>query len=645
MAADSHTLAYRLYVLPSIVTVVAALYLAQDLLVPVALAVFLSFLLAPLATRLERLGMGRIPGALASIGLAAAIFIGVGFLITEQFIALAYQMPRYEDNIRGKLQAVQRMSVSILSRTQSVRGLTDTLATSSAPGEQGAPPAMPGGSPVAHRSHLFRGADESAVAAPMASAEKPVPVQIVQPREGPLAFLGKSLNVILGPLGTAGVVSVLAVFILIQRRDLRDRLIALTGRGHISLTTQAFDEMSRRISRYLLMQLVVNSCYGIPVGIGLALFGIPNALLWGLLALILRFVPYVGALTTAAVSILLAVAVYPGWWGPVGVLLFFVALEAFVNNVVEPWLYSVGTGVSVLGVILAAVFWAWLWGPVGLLLATPITVVLTVMGRYIPQLEFLDVLLGGQATLEPQFRLFQRLLAMDRAEAMEVAEQFRRDHGLLGLYDGLIVPALQLSEQDRHSGRVDEAKEVFIYRAFREIIDECAERDLHPRLPSEARATESPVAAGANRAVTEVAPSVSRNTRIVCLPAGDEADELAGLMFSHLLRAQGYQVDTASVEYLSGELLAEVEQMGAQIVCISALPPGALVAARYLCKRISLRWPKLPILVGLWNASENARHARGRLESCGEAKVVTSYGEAIVDTARTAQALRITVEA
>jgi hypothetical protein len=250
------------------------------------------------------------------------------------------------------------------------------------------------------------------------------------------------------------------------------------------------------------------------------------------------------------------------------------------------------------------------------------------MGRYIPQMEFIDILIGGRAALEPKFRLYQRLLAKDRAEAVEIAEEYRREHGLLGLFDDLMLPALQLAEQERHGGLVDEPKQEFLLATFREMIEDCAQREQEEqrdRAEAEAGAGSAPFTP----------------TRVLCVPAGDEADEIAGLMLEHLLQAQGYEVDTASVEYLSGELVSEVEQTGARLVFISALPPAALVAARYICKRISSRWPGIPILVGLWHAVGDVPQARSRLENCGAVKIVITYAEALTEMARAAQSLRL----
>lgn len=645
MASEPQS-AHRFYVISSIVITVAALYLARDLLIPLALAVFLTFLLAPLATRLERLGLGKIPGSLATVALAFVVIAGLGYLVTDQVIQLADRLPLYEDNIRSRMAAIQETSAHLLHRgTAPFSGFMqpadqdafEDQAVSTGPAlqdrsqvaapRQGVPlPAAPGAVPEPQPQNSTG----------LAAADEPVPVRIVQPPENVLSYVRRSLPAVVGPLGMAGIIIVLTIFMLIQRRDLRDRLITLTGRGQVVLTTQAIDEISSRISRYLLMQLMVNGAYSIPLMVGLTLFGIPNAMLLGLMALFLRFIPYVGAWFTNALAVLLALTVFPGWWGPLGVLTFLVVLELIVNNAVEPWLYSMGTGISVLGVIFSAVFWAWIWGPVGLVLATPIAVLLTVVGRYIPQLEFLEILLGGRTTLEPKLRFVQRLLALDQQEAEEIAEEYREAHSLLGVYEELIVPALQLAEQERHSGRLDEKKEAFLDIAFREVIETCAVRDAAERAGRATTETPGPPPA------TEAAevPWTPQNTRIICLPAGDEADELAGIMLQRLLQAEGYQAETAPVESLSSELLAEVEERSAQIVIISALPPGAMVAARYLCKRVRSRWPKIPILIGLWNAVGNVAWARERLEACGNSKVVTGYAAALTETARAAQSLQ-----
>jgi len=664
MASEPLSIARRFYLIASLAITVAILYFARDLLIPVALAVFLSFLLAPLATRLERLGLGKIPGSLMSVALAFVVIVALGFLVTDQVIKLADQLPQYEDNIRSKTQALQHAARNLLNRGAGPsRSFSESLSDKE-PATSQSPPTERLGHPEIVGPMLTPPVSAAPDARGPAQPEPPsvlpgdgpVPVRIVREPQNPLAYIAESLSSVIGWLGTAGVVIVLAIFMLVQRRDMRDRLIALTGRGQVFVTTRAFDEISSRISRYLLMQLMVNTSYAVPVTIGLTLFDIPNALLLGLMALFLRFIPYVGAMFTAAVSILLAITVMPGWGGPLGVLAFFIVLELIVNNVIEPWFYSLGTGVSVLGVIFSAIFWAWIWGPVGLILATPIAVLLTVIGKYIPQLAFLDILLGGRTQLEPKLRFIQRLLAMDQAEAAEIAEEYCCRESLLSLYDNLIVPALQLAEEERHRGQIGADQESFLLQAFREIIDETAAQEIAARAaqtalaeppsaespPTPTDAQPRPAEHRSTRAGRGALPPAPADVRIVVLPAGDEADELAGLMLEHLLRAEGYPVDTASVERLSSELVAEVQEQSAQIVFISALPPGALVAARYLCKRVSSKWPDIPILVGLWNATGNVAWARERLESCGKTKVVTTYAAALAETVRAAQSLQFT---
>lgn len=628
MARRYDHLAHRFYTLAFIMLVVTALYFGRELFIPVALAIFLTFLLAPLANRLELWGFRRVPASLMSIALAFVVILAVGGLVTDQFISLAQQLPKYEDNIRTKVQTVQEMSLSILSRArQSMEGITGGPATAPRTSPAGRvepiPPRVQAAltEPAAaqdHRRHLPPSPDGS----PAASSEQvqdmaPIPVEIVSGDHGWTSYLFSSVGALLSPLGMVVIVVVLAIFALIQRRDLRDRLISVTGMGQINVTTQAYDEVTRRISRYLLMQLVVNTCYAVPLAIGLSLFGIPGALLWGVIGLVLRFIPYVGAWTTGGIAILLSIAVFQNWWGPIGVLIFIVTLELILNNLIEPWLYSVGTGVSMMGVIFSAIFWAWLWGPVGLVLSTPILVCLTVMGRHLPQLEIFDLLFGGEVKLKPQLRLFQRVLAMDVQEAVQLADEARQSESLVQMYDRLLIPALRLVEEEKHRGQITAQREADIYETFHRVIGECAERNREERPP--------------------VAAPAGSDLMIVCLPAGDQADELVCHMLEQVLQAEGYTAETASVGYLSSEMMTEVERRGAHIVIVSALPPAAFNAARYLCKRLTRKGVDIPLLAGLWG--EDIRESTVRLENCGATRVVVSLNEALREAASLAAKL------
>ncbi|WP_171187329.1 AI-2E family transporter, partial [Alienimonas chondri] len=381
---------------------VAVLYFAREVLLPFALAVLLTFLLAPLVGRLRRWGLGRIPAVIAVTGAAAVVTAGLAGLIVWQLANLAGDLPKYERNLTAKIDAMEAGTEN--GTVARLRGMYDRLAERVG-GEDG--PAVP--------------SDDG--------PDRPVPVEVVEvdageTATGPLEFVSGYLGSLLAPVGVAAVVLVFAVFMLIDREDLRDRLFRLSGVERLGTTSRVLQEAGERVSRYLLMQLIVNASYGVAVAAGLLLIGVPNAILWGLLAAALRYVPYVGPWIAALFPIALSVVVSEGWSQPLLVVGMFVLLELISNNVIEPWLYGSGTGVSTMGVLAAATFWLWLWGPVGLILAMPLTVCLTVIGRHVPQLAFLQVMLGDEPVLDPPSRLYQRLLSLDRDEVDDLVEEF-----------------------------------------------------------------------------------------------------------------------------------------------------------------------------------------------------------------------------
>jgi predicted PurR-regulated permease PerM len=375
---------------------IAVLYLGRDILVPLAMAVLLSFLLAPVVAWLERLRVPRIPAVVGAVALAFMVLSGFGTLIAGQLVQLAQEIPRYQSNLEEKIR-----SVKFIGGPGGIIGRTSEMLQEL--GEEAAQEAQP------------QGKDSKSSPAP----DKPPPLS-VQIEERPLTsfeIVQVAIGPLVQPLATAGIIFVFMIFMLLQRRDIRDRFIRLVSAGDLTRTTQALEDAGERVARYLLMQLIVNITYGVPVGIGLWLIGVPNPLLWGIMATVLRFIPYIGPILAAALPIALSIAVDPGWTMMFWTAALFVVLELASNNVIEPWLYGSQTGLSPIAIVMAAIFWTWLWGPLGLLLSTPLTVCLVVLGRHVPQFEFLHVLLGSEAVLTPKESLHQRLLAADADEA------------------------------------------------------------------------------------------------------------------------------------------------------------------------------------------------------------------------------------
>ncbi len=414
----------------TVAVIVAALYFAREVLVPFALAILLSFLLMPAVRLLRRLRAGRVTSVGITVLVAFLAIFAFGAVVTEEISLLGPELPQYQYNIEAKLRALpkaiplERVAGALHQMTAAMKR---SEATSAAPAAQ-----SPG--------------------APAAEAVKPLPVEVEQPALTPMQIAESVIGPLLQPLATAGLVIVLVIFILLERETLRDRLLRLAGGGDLHRTTEAMNEAAERVSRYLTSQLAVNTVEGVLIGLGLAVIGIPNAALWGILVALLRFIPYLGIVIAAAFPIALAFAVSPGWSLALWTVLLFIAIETIVANIVEPRLYAGSTGLSSIAVIIAAIFWTWLWGPIGLLLSTPLTACLLVLGRHVPQLTFLEVMLGSDPVLTPDETFYQRLLAGDPEEATEQADEFAKEKSLEEFAQEVALPVLVRAQADSDRG-------------------------------------------------------------------------------------------------------------------------------------------------------------------------------------------------
>ncbi|MGH7213793.1 MAG: AI-2E family transporter, partial [Tepidisphaeraceae bacterium] len=488
----------RLQILASVCVVVAALYLARDVLIPLALAILLTFLLTPLVMRLQRYGVKRVMAVLVVLTMLVAAVLGLGWLVTVQVMDLANNLEQYKGNIIAKIETF-KLSGGVIDRFQ--QGVKDVQKELDKPATTQAtqPVADDAAAQILTKEITGRTGEprtiteESVGKAPnpaqQPTKENPLPVAVITPSHSPLQQLARYLGLVLGPLGTAGLVIIFVIFMLLEREDLRDRIVRLVGYGQLNLTTQAMDDAATRISRYLLAQAIVNGSYGVAISIGLWLIGhvagdqpFPNVVLWGLLCAVLRFIPYIGPWIAAAFPILVSFAVYKGFGVFIATGVLFVVIELLSNNIMEPLLYGSSTGMTAVAVLVSAVFWTWLWGPIGLVMATPLTVCLVVLGKYVPPLQFLDILLGDEPVLDPPSRIYQRLLALDQEEALDVAEEYRRDMTLAQVYDNVLIPALAMAEQDRHKGKLDEQRKDFIRSAMRDIVEELGEREQRLRI-------------------------------------------------------------------------------------------------------------------------------------------------------------------
>ncbi|MEO5701939.1 MAG: AI-2E family transporter [Casimicrobiaceae bacterium] len=601
----------RLTAIVTFVVVTGILYFGREVLIPLALSVLLSFLLAPAVRLLERVGLPRVVATTVVAALSFGVIGGVVWITASQFLTLAASLPEYKYNIQTKINKVQRgPEGSIGKATRTIKEIGTEIAAA-----QEADKAKEAGPPT-RRSRLA------------AESSKPVPVTIETPTLGPLELIREWSAPLLAPLTMAAAVIIFTFIMLVKQEDLRDRAIRLIGRGELNRTTQLIEEAGDRVSRYLRMQLIVNASYGVPVGIALYFIGVPNAALWGLLATTLRFIPYIGSWIAAAMPVALAFAISDGWSLVIWTLAVFVVLELISNNIIEPWLYGASTGLSALAIMAAAIFWTWLWGAVGLLLATPLTVCLVVLGRHLPQLAFLNVMLGDEPVLSPQDRFYQRLLALDQEEATELAEDFAQTSGLLALYDNLLIPALDLAERDRHENALTEERKRSILDTTRRLIEEV--RDTTLGMPA---ADSAPASEPADRA-----PAILRQP-VCVLSARDEADELVGAMLQHALEIRGVPVELVGADVQRSELVNRVTALAPSVICISALPPAAVLHAAALCKRLRNRLPHTEIVIGLWHPHGDISRATQRLDAAGATRIVTTLEAALARTSQPATSI------
>src|ERR1044071_3016186 len=512
LRSSSHTETSSLIAFGAVVLIIASLYWAQSVLIPIALSIMLTFLLSPVATALERTGLGRLPSIVLIVLLTFSLLGTVGWVVAIEFTSLGNELPKYTDNIRQKISDVRGAGKG--GALENVQKAIEQVKEEIQKKEE-----------------------------PRTNKEKPSQV-IVQPQESsrfwPIPLVSTAM---LEPLAAAGLVIVLVVFMLVQREDLRNRLIRLVGYGRLTVTTQAMEEAGQRISRYLLMQTIVNSSFGLAVGMGLYFIGLPYAIVWGFLATVLRFIPYVGTFAATIMPTALSLAVFQGWLWPIFVVGLFSFLELLNNMVLEPLLYSESAGVSGVGLLVAIAFWTWLWGPVGLVLATPLTVCVVVLSKYVRGMDFIGVLISDQPAMESNVSYYQRLVAMDQAEAAEIVEEHLKTHPREELFDDVLLPALRYSRRDHELGRLTEDAEQFVYRATREILD-----DLDSLKPESS--TEE-----ASQSATIEKDSLAQLPKLLILacPAQDEADEVALLMLRRLLDGTKYEVEIMSAAILTAE--------------------------------------------------------------------------------------------
>jgi predicted PurR-regulated permease PerM len=563
----------------TIVTAVAALYFGREVFLPIAIALLLTFALAPAVSALKRAGIPRLPAVIASVLGAFTVLALFSFIVATQVSELAQNIPLYQANILTKVRSLKETGVGggIIARLSGV---------------------------IERVGQEFDRQEPSQPAADQPRRE-PVPVEIVA-HERPLEVLQNLIGPLISPLASAGLIIVVVIFMLLEREDLRDRFIRLVGYGDLHRTTEALQDAGKRVGQYLLMQLVVNIVYAIPIAIGLWVLGIPNALLWGLLALALRFVPYIGPVIGALLPLFLALAVAPGWSLVLWTAALFVVMELVTGNVVEPWLYGSRTGLSPLAIIVAAIFWTWLWGPLGLVLSTPLTVCLVVLGRHVAQFEFLDVLFGNEPVLEPHARLYQRLLAGDPDEATDHAEEILEEKYLVEFYDKVAIPALLLGEQDRVRGVMgDEKRRQVANSALTLVVNlddsaqEEAEAEDDPAAAEDARADPGKDAAGEGEEEPELPDGTDMS--VLCAGGRGELDNAAAAMLAQVLEVQGATVSKASFADLEPASIRRLELDAVDTVAVGFLNRDSVKHARFLVRRLKRAKPALRVGIVFWS--------------------------------------------
>ncbi|SUE62840.1 AI-2E family transporter [Roseomonas gilardii] len=605
----------------AIVAVVGILYVARELLVPLVLATLLAFVLAPVVRGLRRGRVPRIPAVLLTAFLAFGLLTAGGVMMGRQMAELASDLPRYQAAVMEKVGHLS--SGGILER---VSGLLQRLGENVVP--RASAPASP--SPAAEAGTPVR----------------PLPVEVHTPEPGALELIQSVIAPLVGPVATTGIVAVFVVFLLLYREDMRDRVIKLVGSGDLQRTTAALDEATTRLSRFFLAQVMLNACFGAVIGLGLWAIGIPNPALWGVVAGLMRFVPFVGVIISVAFPALLALAVDPGWGTLLWTLALFAVAEGLQAQAVEPLVYGHSTGLTPIAVLLATAFWTWLWGPLGLLMAMPLTLCLVVLGRHVKQLEFLDVLLGDREALAPPEAFYQRALAGDADGLIEQAELRLNGTSLHTYYDEVALPGLALAQADAARGALSRRRIEWVRDKVDALLEELA--DHEDAVEDEAPLMDGPVAPagkGGDKPLAEPLPSAPASVppsvppsvpegweapgSVLCVPGRGRFDGQAACMLVQALRQRGFgagMVPNAALR--KPEPMTTAPGGTVRALCLSVVVGGTSGASlRYAVLRLRRDFPSVPLVIGIWGEGEGEASPEQALrdalppESLGDGRV------------------------
>jgi predicted PurR-regulated permease PerM len=589
LADDSLTPKFMTAVITAVV--VAGLYFGKPVLEPLALAVLISFALAPLVSLLKHLRLGNVAPVLISLLLTIVVLTGLGTFMGSQLAGLASELPHYQTNLAHKIQSV----VGSATHSDTIHRLNQTIENLSSQ--------ITGGQKPDDLGDAGTGADNQ---------PKPVPVVIRRTSMAPWEVAQSVMGPLLEPLGLVALVLVFVGFILLQKDDLRDRFVRLAGSHDMQRTTVALDEAASRLSRYLFLQTCINTSFGLVIGTGLWLIGIPNAGLWALMSMLLRFVPYVGVPLAFLFPFTLALAVDPGWEKMAWTMALYGTVEAIAGQMVEPFLYGRSMGLSAVAVVVAAVFWTWLWGPVGLLLSTPLTMSFVVLGRHVEALKFLDVMLGDQPALSVEESLYLRMLAEDPDEAADEAEDYLRANSLSAYYDEVAARALMLAQADVNRGVLDPLRQIRIHDALKGLIVNLADRKDED----------------AASALAEL-PESWRHAPVLCVAGRGPLDEAAALLLVDMLAKYGIGARVVSSDATSATNIRDLSCEGVRLTCVSYLEPGTFKNARYQVRRLRKHMPGVPVIALFWGlSSDNSRYLDG-IEATESDIVTTGLKETV----------------
>ena len=564
------------------VVIVTALYFGREVLVPISLAVLMSFALAPLVRLLQRIYVPRAVAVIIAVLVAFAAVFSLAAMMVSQVNQLASDLPGYQSTLQSKIQSLRGVvgGTGTLERASEVlQNLGRELDT-----------------PKLNSPSLFNNR-------PVASA--PIPVELKQPDPGALQTLVALITPLIHPLTTTGVVVIFVIFILIQRQDLRNRLVRLAGAQDLLRTTAAIDDAGQRLSRLFLTQLALNAGFGLLIGTGLWFIGVPSAPLWGMLAMILRFVPYIGAVIAAIFPLILAAAVDPGWAMVLWTAVLFFTVELIAGQAIEPLLYGHSTGLSAIAVITSATFWTWLWGPIGLILATPLTICLVVLGRHVDRLKFLDVMFGDRPPLSSSELVYQRMLAGDPMEAAEQAQKYLKDKPLISYYEDVLIEGVKLAQADARSGLLADERLQRIRDAVAEIVDDLSTHEDKPEQATKVDKAETPTPLAQinqteellNQKVTELPAQWRTAKPVLCIPGLSVLDEAVALMIAQLVERQGIGARVEKADALSVSRIFGLDTKDVALVCLCYVENATAAKINYAMRRLRRKAPQANIIV------------------------------------------------